>query len=397
MRRRGLAPDPTCLFPGMKLSKVVEDNSILGTSWGTVRAATLEVYEALRSIEQMSERPNSQEEWSRLMPKNMSLLFEIWHNGEGEKGAGASCPAGMLSIALIMLIMHNRRTQKAFDVGAMVDEVSRQTLFHTIDELTVVVGGYNYPQALKAAERAGERMDVRMYLGRPWHEISFVDTLESQWPVFGLLDLVARLLTSAGRWYGMVEYSGWHQQTEIRVPHAPCSLREDGGLEMDVLTRRPRTASVDVLLDTDACALLGLAAVHFRKAKSLLGKRNEYRQISNWTAACFGPELLLQNTLEQCSARTEDECAALVGPRMVPKRCLKLRRSPGRLLLLRRQTLLPHAKAERWITEGERLIKEFTNRYGLYSLLWASASEPLVKKGAETIFGTLDAFQGRGT
>merc|ERR1719453_1274931 len=107
----------------------------------------------------------------------------------------------------------------------MVDEISRQTLFHTTDELGVVVGGYNYPQALKAAERAGERMDVRMYLGRPWHEISFVDTLHSQWPVFGLLDMVARLIASAGIWYGEVDFGGLRQRKEIRVPYAPCHLR----------------------------------------------------------------------------------------------------------------------------------------------------------------------------
>merc|ERR1712192_122867 len=81
---------------------------------------------------------------------------------------------------------------------------------------------------------------------------------------------------------------------------------------------------------------------------------------------------------ERCSAMPCSKCAALDGQvRPIPRKCLRIRAQKGASMQIRRCTTLSGTRAGLVMVEGERLFREFVQRHGLYSAMWAIATPNL--------------------
>merc|ERR1712224_761735 len=101
-----------------------------------------------------------------------------------------------------------------------------------------------------------------------------------------------------------------------------------------------------------------------------------------------------------CLKQPHKMCAAVSDhAQSVPSRCLRLRHVPGSSLRLRRSNVLTKTFAARWIEEGERLLRKFVQRHGLYAAIWASAQPELAPAGLTpptTIEGSASEIFGDG-
>merc|ERR1711964_15197 len=115
-----------------------------------------------------------------------------------------------------MVLLNNRDTLKSFEVYGIVKEFLRHIIFFPPARLPKMVDAFDRDEAVKASERRGEGFAVLLPLGRPWHEMSFIDVIESGWPIFHYLDFTARFVAELPQLY-----DGEHA---IRRPAPPCKL-----------------------------------------------------------------------------------------------------------------------------------------------------------------------------
>eukprot|EP00933_Yihiella_yeosuensis_P031273 TRINITY_DN2482_c1_g1_i1.p1 TRINITY_DN2482_c1_g1~~TRINITY_DN2482_c1_g1_i1.p1 ORF type:complete len:374 (+),score=54.29 TRINITY_DN2482_c1_g1_i1:154-1122(+) len=301
----------------------------------------------------------------------------------------------------------------------MATELRKQTLFHYSDRVVGFAKTYEFHNSVRASELAGTGFEVRFPLGRAWHETTFMELIESQWSFFGLFDLLAKDIGMMGQAVDSIQMKGGTvEHRPVRVPRLRCSLEiSDGGRTPNLQVHEvreggKRRSSIDLALAADTCGMLGVAAGYFHSARYEIrdmlrgGKlENQYQSLANYTAGCFDgskPEVL---SSRQCSSKTFKECSALAdNGRAVPRHCLRIRKSPGSGVRIRRRVRFSDMVAvHNMIEQGERLLREFIDRHGLYVLVWSTAREELAPPrklrpiGAELRWPTKEEIADRET
>jgi len=435
VRRRGLWPDPGCLLPIAGLSEKVGTSKGISPHGGWAQARRI-----LRSAHKKLASTIS--DGGSILPLRLHenlgrALFKLVHDfDEGHPNVLKQCPPGALTLGLIAALVRTRESSRVpADFHTATQELRKQTIFHPNTGILHLLQAYSRQDSVEEAEHAGARFDVRLPLGRAWHETTFSDALESGWPIFGLLDVLAQLSVSAGHLYEKVRFSSAEYHFPVRVPRLPCTLEvhRDGELNLPRVMlvqktrgsgRGPRPSTQDAVLDTDACGLLGVAAARFHAARAfgqqvlLAGGKDRFVPLANWSTRCW--QTFRNHTRgntdyarDACRAHKPQACAAVKGQaQRVPRRCLYLQHQPGACLRVRRSTPLDGTQAAVLVQEGERLFREFVQRHGFFAALWASASQQLAPQSGtaesnmkaasapvpganvgETLFGVLDSLQ----
>merc|ERR1712232_1506793 len=217
-----------------------------------------------------------------------------------------------------------------------------------------------------------------------------VDVITSGWPLFGFFDLLARLINKVINLESRMDIDGMDYAEPFPAPNFLCSaeISEDGQhtrLHVKHAFGRSNYASSEHWnIDVDACSLLGISVARFHAARAefrrLRQQRNTdfYVPLSNWTSVCRGPRSLGTNPQADCSEQTREACIAVdESQRPVPLRCMRLRRHSGASIRVRRSNVLFASRANNLIFQGERLLREFVQRYGLYAAVWAAGKPEL--------------------
>lgn len=401
IRQRGLFSDPSCFLPLLSTGAPVVGTFTPQGGWGYVRNVLTKMFRWM-SVEPFGAATS--EDWASVIPKAeyssvdevnaMTDLMTFWNTEDLLQWEG-QCPAGMLTLALTDALVHNRQTGEFRDVVGISNEIRKHMIFHWSSRVIGITYVYDHAKSVKASEDDGVGFEVRLPLGRLWHETSFVEFLEGQWPFFGLLDQISKHQARMGHAFEHVKMKGGTvEQRPVRLPDIRCELQlPNSGEEPPrlVLTRPAsrrgkRKAISELMLGTDTCGLLGVAAGHFHKARAELRRlrRDEPRQeleyyqpLANWTAVCQGQQQP-SVTNHVCSSSSFSDCAAIAdNNRQVPQDCLHLRYTPGAGIRVRRKLRIAKSRVFDWIEEGERLFREFVNKHGLYPAVWAAARHEL--------------------
>lgn len=315
----------------------------------------------------------------------------------------SGCPFGMLTVSMTMLTFHNQENMESFQLFPIAKALLRHFAFHAPERLVNLMDTFNRDAAVAEAERRADHYAPFLPLGRPWYEMSFIGVIESDWPIFGLLDFFGRLLVQLDRLYD--------GQDIVRRPILPCRLErstdsEELVLKMDTSTTlaahsagaaRPET--LHLVQDATMCGLLGSATLRFHEAEKELRRQQweaseRYVLLKNWTASCRSRGSLGPQAKSICSAASLKSCAALdSSKRRVSQACLKIYKAPGRSLLLRHRYLPLNSRAAALIKDGEQLLRTAINRYGLFVVLWTINSPGFAGDGVPGAFGILQSVQ----
>lgn len=404
IRQRGLFSDPSCFLPLLSAdAPFVDGKPKAGThtpkgGWGYVRNVLTKIFRWM-SVEPFGAPAGK--DWTSVIPKDeysnveevnaMMELMTSWNTEDILQWEG-QCPAGMLTLALTDALVHNRQSGDFRDVVGLSNELRKHMIFHWSSRVMGIVQVYEHAKEVKAAEDDGVGFEVRLPLGRLWHETSFVEFLEGQWPFFGLLDQISKHQARMGHAYEHVKMKGGTvEMRPVRLPDLRCELQlpNSGDEPPRLVLIRPtprrgkRKAISELMLGTDTCGLLGVAAGHFHKARTELQRlrRDESRQeleyyqpLANWTAVCQGQQPTVTNHV--CSSSSFRACAAIAdNNRQISQDCLHLRYSGNAGIRVRRKLRIAKSRVFDWIEEGERLFREFVHKHGLYPAVWA-ASRP---------------------
>eukprot|EP00928_Gymnodinium_smaydae_P087194 TRINITY_DN71501_c0_g1_i1.p1 TRINITY_DN71501_c0_g1~~TRINITY_DN71501_c0_g1_i1.p1 ORF type:complete len:685 (+),score=58.46 TRINITY_DN71501_c0_g1_i1:44-2098(+) len=427
VRKGSLMPDPTCGLPGLlQASANLQGGDAVGPpagGWGMVRETLTRLLPFLREafggpgtfdVQAFS----SQE--PQLMEALMSVIA-LW-NGWPSQKLETQCPIGLLVMALAASLLPHRHSGLTLDGGLIGNELRQHTIFlptlimHELAEAY----GESFQEAVTQSELQGEEFGVRLPLGKAWHLVSFIDAVESGWPLFGYLDLVGDVATRM-KYHNRVNLHGNEYNLPYRIARLPCALeaKDDNPVHIRVISRirkqrAPRSSSKDLALDTDACGLLGLAVsyVHDSISDAKGGhKRAEKSEahfvaLANWTvhADCFKAQSgrVPSTPKSDCSALSIEACGALdERSEPVPRHCLReLVRRPGTSLRIRTPPRLFGTLAGNYLTHGERLFREFVHRHGLYSTMSTLAASEMRLFGSDdssdpglSMFGMLHSFQ----
>eukprot|EP00931_Biecheleriopsis_adriatica_P075666 TRINITY_DN49477_c0_g1_i1.p1 TRINITY_DN49477_c0_g1~~TRINITY_DN49477_c0_g1_i1.p1 ORF type:complete len:401 (+),score=88.13 TRINITY_DN49477_c0_g1_i1:168-1205(+) len=305
----------------------------------------------------------------------------------------------MLTLSLGYALLFERETGSHRTSTGLSNELRKQFIFHWGERLARVANTFDHRQAVQASEQAGEGFQMRFPLGPLWYGTSFAEILEGHWPFFGLLDLVSKYMVAMGHLKDNVNMkAGTVEIRPVRVPTIRCQLEpaRDGSVRLELL-RTPkyygkRKSTAELLQNTDACSLLGVAAGRFHHARAEIRRllraegvgAERYQALANWTPECTEQRSV---THRECSSRNFQDCAAIAdNNRIVPQRCLRLHRTSGRRsgVRLRSRLRLADSRVFSWIEEGERLLRDFIERHGLYAAVWAAGRQELapLKGGA---------------
>lgn len=393
-RGRSRTLDPSCLQPGLSVLRPFLDPRGPRYGWARMRDALRWLHGELAPLASMPDRKDLM--LNPPAPHNASLqdVMDIYSHPDPAALEGL-CPIGALAAALAVSLVTNRQTLQAMDTAGVSSELRHQTVFHPTTRLVPMTKSYDYQNAVTASEREGAKFEVRFPLGRAWHETSFLQALESGWPLFGLLDIASRLTTSVGHLYEKITMNGNVYNFPLRIPRPTCALEPvsakdvlQDGPRLVIMPkprgrpRSPRTAIADIALDVDACGLLGIAVARFHAARAevqrhtLSSSQEHYVPLVNWTISghCRGLRPGPAGP-GACSTLPHQECAALDSRgRQVPRPCLRLRRQLGTSMRLRRWRALSATRAGLLIEEGERLLREFVQKHGLFIALFTLAS-----------------------
>eukprot|EP00930_Biecheleria_cincta_P096500 TRINITY_DN8833_c0_g1_i1.p1 TRINITY_DN8833_c0_g1~~TRINITY_DN8833_c0_g1_i1.p1 ORF type:complete len:705 (+),score=114.41 TRINITY_DN8833_c0_g1_i1:117-2231(+) len=431
IRQRGLFSDPSCFLPLLNADapivngKPSPETPVPRGGWGNVRNALRKLFRWM-SVEPFGDTEGK--DWTSVIPMaeqgnadHVSVMMDImtsWNTEDLLEWEG-QCPAGMLTLALTDALVHNRQTGDFKDVVGLSNELRKHMLFHWSNRVLGIVQVYEHQKEVKAAEDDGVGFEVRLPLGRLWHETSFVEILEGQWPFFGLLDQISKHQARMGHAYEHMKMKGGTvEMRPVRLPDLRCQLElsKSGEEPPRLVLLRPtprrgkRKAISELMLSTDTCGLLGVAAGHFHKARAELRRliKHEssndleyYQPLANWTAGCQGQQHSVTN--QACSSTSFHECAAIAdNNRRVPRDCLHLRYSASAGIRVRRKHRIAKTRVFDWIEEGERLFREFVNKHGLYPAVWASSRQELApardgKKSKPTGFPMAEELVQRDT
>ena len=186
-------------------------------------------------------------------------------------------------------------------------------------------------ELVRESEILAEEFHFRLPLSRSWHITSFQEMLESGWPVFGLLSIVGKEMAMVPQVVEYLDFQSYEEIRPLRMPLLQCNLLVEG-TKISLVQKQPRDfkgmrqSTQHLLLDTDACNLLGAAASIFHQVRLELSQpqRNAklapFHRLVNYTAACS------QATLDPNTCRQKDlrECAALGDDgKAIPLKCLK--------------------------------------------------------------------------
>eukprot|EP00929_Paragymnodinium_shiwhaense_P112325 TRINITY_DN80584_c0_g1_i1.p1 TRINITY_DN80584_c0_g1~~TRINITY_DN80584_c0_g1_i1.p1 ORF type:complete len:698 (+),score=142.85 TRINITY_DN80584_c0_g1_i1:106-2199(+) len=425
-KRHGLNVDPACRFADVALQR--HDR---GDGDAMARAlARMEGWPGIReSLELVSESihggklPALAHEVARAHPLaavpndavlRLQQIVRFWSDDQDFLTFEDSCGAGFLTMAVAMYFL--RRALKVGDedhVKALWRELVFQPPVRVVDLSAGLAERYWLEVA--TSEQNAENFLLKYPLGKSWHATSFLDMLQSGWPLFALLRELAREVTKAG--FISTEIAGMEKGAAMNVPLPPCSLELLDNGEVMVRPRpmdkrsffhsRGRTGAInDIGMDADVCGLLALAASHLhvvRKSVRVNVKQgpDNFLAVRNVSAS---PSCKLQalrgeggiaRSAHHCRSLPHSECAAIDSRgRAVPAECLRsLQRDSSAGLRLRRRAVLQGTQAASWLEEAERLIREFVRRHGLAALLWVSESPPFIPVQMEGLFATLDSIR----
>ena len=419
VRKAGLQPDPTCTYPLLQLEGTDPAAGVF--SWGSMRKALTSLSTALL------DRPL--DTWDGTMDVNEQLalnyMFYKWAEADLQDWERA-CPAGMLTLGIAFVILHNRFSGDTTDSWGLAKELRQHSVFHHTERVLRLERIADFGDQVRESELLGKPFVFRFPLGKSWHSTRFEDLLEARWPIFGFLDVAAKRVANSGHLIESSNYRGVEERRPLFLPTMRCQL-EFSDLESvrimlkTPLIRRGKHRSVQsLLLNADTCNLLGAAAGNFHQARFEMARllrspeAGEFRRfdlLHNWTAACSdrgAHHLCREADMEHCAALQDDQ-------RRISKSCLRVRpalSSKPSTLRIRRRIRLQDTRAGFWIEEGERLFREFVARYDLQVALWAAGQvelAPLKKTGAsdkaerlsradeakhrETMFGILHSLQ----
>lgn len=410
VRQRGQWPDPSCVHPSLLLAEPSQDGPAKG--WGQLRQT---LFKLLEHLEKETTGDLDADKVLTSLAKDGQGIFsaiESWNSGD-LRNWESQCPAGMLALAMAFALLIDRNQGAYRTAHGLANELRKQFVLQWNERLSSLFATFSHRDEVEAAERAGTGFEIKFPMGRNWHEISFIEILESRWPFFSMLDLAAKIVVSMGHVVDNVEMkAGTIELRPIRVPRIRCHLQvpdEEGSTQPPYLMLpRPRPTyaskrkgSHELLHNADACSLLGLAAGHFHAALSevrrLLASQprdlERYDALANWTAACAGRGPV---TTSDCSSSSFEDCAAINDKNQpVPRECLRRATRGSRVgLRLRRRLRLDEstdytpalaqvARVAQWISEGERLFREFVERHGFYQAIWA-AGRPELSGGRDS-------------
>lgn len=417
IQRKGLQQDPGCVLPAARLPRPFKYAGQHG-GWGAVRDVLRYMYNGLAVTIVEGKREEALEVIQHLMHNPLMNSSFAWGVAvfEASDQTEGTCPFGVLSIAVASSLLSSRRSGGVLDPVSMTTELRHQLLFRSSSQVEHLIHKYNIFDEITASEEASTEFHVHFPLGRSWNEITFLDVLVSGWPLFGLLDVTARMVGTVWM-YDKIKFRDNVYHFPLKVPEIMCQL-DLGNLEKGLmpalipLTRSKRRGQsrTDVIVrNADACSLLGVAAASVHSARAALQKAlsigaAEFINLVNWSAPCrtrAADELrsLAPDRKGKCAALPHEVCAAVSqSGRAVPRRCLKnLRPSPGESLLVRRGPKLQFSKVEYLLDQAERLFREFVHRYGIYAAVWATAQPELAPKSPsgspETLFSVLQSMQ----
>ena len=395
IRKTGLEPDPTCLYPSLQLGPNAAD-----FSWASLRKALTSLLGVLL------ERPFDTLDVNVLGKEALALnhFFYKWMQ-EDLQDWERTCPAGMLTLGLAFVLLQNRFGDTTPDKWSLAKELRQQSVFHHTERILRLQHVSDYVGQIRESELSATPFNFRFPLGKAWHSTSFQQLLEARWPIFGLLDVVAKRMGKSGHLMEKTEYRGVEEHRPVPLPAMRCQLEvapEDDLVRVahktPLIRRGKHRSTQSLLLDADGCNLLGIAAANFHQARSEIHRlvQNEASRfmtfdiLHNWTAACSD-----QRSPELCTADSNEKCAALQDDhRRVSKACLRVHRSKRSTLRLRRRIRLRKTRAGFWIEEGERLFREFVARYDLQAAMWAAGQFELAPHTDRRVtFGTWPATE----
>eukprot|EP00927_Polykrikos_kofoidii_P005356 TRINITY_DN12122_c0_g1_i3.p1 TRINITY_DN12122_c0_g1~~TRINITY_DN12122_c0_g1_i3.p1 ORF type:complete len:750 (+),score=119.80 TRINITY_DN12122_c0_g1_i3:77-2326(+) len=444
IRRRGaVAEDPGCFHPGLRVSRRVGGNVGPVGGWDRIRGVMWELLDVLRLVWAREEK---QADLSTIIFKEMKQkglgeplknILDMWEaNGDELSQWEAECPAGFLAIGLAQGLLTNFHNEKALDPLGLSILLRKQFLFLPSSRYQglATAHGNGFQKMAEQSELEGVRFEVRMPMGRQWHEVFFMDALESEWPIFGFLDLVSRVIHSEFP-VEIMNIHGQEYELAHEFPRVLCELEEETGtgkIRLRDVTRirsgrGPRPAIQDIVLDASVCSMIGGAAILFHAARGdvreVLEDAQQGRQtdgfgtsfvgISNWTVAadCQGQRVPYpREARAYCGGLPRADCVALTsGSRPVPVRCLRertLHAAAGESMFVRRASFIRrHGRLGFSVEKGERLFREFVRRHGFFMAVWAAGSPrlrlPTTEANGfsapfpdgETLFGALHSLQ----
>lgn len=405
IRRRVSMTDPGCYHPGLRVAASSRPVVLPEGGWEQMRTVMWRLLARLQTLWE----PEQGLPEGAVADTDPDLLYIIEAVGtlQGQDAAGwqSECPAAALTLAMVGALLHCRHQAKPMDAAGVTNELRKQTVFLTtmqIRRLGKNIGG-EFDKFVEESEKKAEEFGgIRLPLGRNWHEIAFVDTLESAWPLFGYLDLASRLIASGGYFFDTVYMNGRDYKFPHRVPRILCELSIGEGSSRASLRlmdryrrgRGSRISSVDLGLDADACSMLGVAASQFHAARweawrifrhnatTGTGARltTRFVGLANWTAGPCAAVQAATPSRAACEASSLEKCAALEGGwRPVARGCLAaLRPALGASLQLRRGPRLQGLEVDDDVAHGERLVREFVRRHGFHAAIWSMAQPELL-------------------
>ena len=405
VRQRGFHPDPSCSLRSVMLQKIPQFVPAIG--WGGIRGVLWPVANVLKGeLDQLG----------HFEQMAVEKLFALWSSGDLGHWE-EQCPLGMLSLGLAYSLLRDRENESPDTFQHLITELKQQTIFYWNQRLASILDTVRHSDLVKQSELAAEDFQFRASLGKSWHLVSFEEVLESGWPFFRLLSVASKKVASIPQVLEYLRGSDAQVMRPVSMPRIRCQLRVFSQISLEqklpAELEGKHKSIQHLLLNSDACNLLGTAASNFHHVrqemqrlmfadKKTTRRFAQFDRLVNWTASCSeGPPL----EPRFCHEKSMDECAALGDDsKAIPKRCLQLRESkesnaPNGLRLRRKFRFADH-RISSWLDQGERLLRTFVERHGLFVALWSAGQSELAPFAAqaetedrETMFDVLHSIQ----